>query len=119
MSKKYVATNLALKAGRLSVLQNEADRAGDAERRDNIWHRMQSIETEATWHQAGSPAAAYLQIGKARSIVDAMPECEARETLNRTFASLAALLEQLSGVTREEAGLECYGVAKHDAELWI
>lgn len=115
----HVGKNLALKAGRLAVLYTEADAAGNTERRDTIRHRMNSIETEASWHKAGSPEAAFLQIGAARAIVDAMPESEDRETINRTFASLGALIEQQAGLTREAAGLEFYGTAEQDADLWI
>ncbi|KQT48932.1 hypothetical protein ASG43_08855 [Aureimonas sp. Leaf454] len=115
----HVATNLAMKAGRILAAHTFADEAGDRERRDTLRCRVRAMESEATWHRAGSPEAAFLQIGVARGIVDRMPDVEEREALNRVLASVAGLLEASTGVTRESAGLAFYGTAETDAELWV
>jgi hypothetical protein len=90
--------------------------------REIFAERISQLETEASFHTAGTPEAALYQLGVARSHADTLVANYVNDldganlfrNLDRLLIQVTRYIEKTSGVTREDAGLLYYSDPRGD-----
>lgn len=94
--------------------------------REIFAERISQLETEASFHTAGTPEAALYQLGVARSHADTLVAnyvydlkgVNLYRNLERLLIQLTRYIEQTSSVTREHAGLLYYSDPRNDGHVF-
>lgn len=114
-----VANQLARQAHRTIRAWQDADAEGEETFAEIHLDRLDTLESEVTWHQAGSPEAVLFQLCVIKNLADDIRDYAAASGHGRTvdpkFAAIERLVgsvirhvERTTGTAREAWGLDYY-----------